>query len=529
MKRKFCAIALSALMLVSGGMLSACGQSEKPDSSGGGYTGGDTPVTYDTQAYVNLDINPSIELVVDENGKVLTVRGGNEDGLVLLYGEDSLKGKDVEKAIEIITKLAIEYGYIDENNTVIDTIVSSGDSEFAQSILSKVNTKVTATADSLGMTVTTDGEGAYSLVRKMEELKKEFPNNAAVQNVTIEKMRLALSVSETGDISLDAAVALSDEALVEMLKNASLKIEEYATAAYLDAKAQAQAIYEKATALVEYKVYGEYYLEVAMKAMTNPTVESLLGAAKAYYGGIYQAYAASAKGFELVCDAYELANKMSNYAFNETQIAAVATALGMESTEPLKGSDGKITVESIEAYADKLFKNTPASESLEQMKKDLSAALATAESQIKTEIDAVSAEFKPQIEAALQEADNMIKTVEGMFNTVPESVKSLLTQRLDELKAVLAEVRTLLDGEEISYAEIKAKAEALKAKADEYYEMIENDLDDSELAEINAKITEEVAKLSAQKAALDSALESAEQTARDYLAGLKAERSEKAE
>lgn len=527
MKRKFCAIALSALMLASGGMLSACGQGEKPDSSNGGTNGGTTVV--ETQAYVNLDINPSIELVVDENGKVLTVRGGNEDGLVLLYGEDSLKGEDVEAAIKTITELAIKYGYIDENNTVIDTIVSSGDSEFAQNILSKVNAKVTATASNLGMTVTTDGEGAYSLVRKMEELKKEFPNNAAVQNVTIEKMRLALSVSETGDISLDAAVALSDAELIEMLKNASLKIEEYATAAYLEAKAQAQAIYEKATALVEYKVYAEHYLAIAMNAVTNPTAENLIGAAKAYYGGIYQAYAASAKGFELVCDAYELANKMNNYAFDETQIAAVATALGMESTDALKNSDGNITVESIEAYADKLFKNTPASENLEQMKEDLSAALAAAEAQIKAEIDAVSAEFKPQIEAALAEADSMIKSVEGMFKTVPADVQKLLTSNLDELKAVLNDVRTLIGGEEISYAAIKAKAEALKAKADEYYGIIENDLSDSELVEVNAKIAEEVAKLSAEKAKLDSALESAEKIAKDYLSGLKAERSEKAE
>ena len=175
----------------------------------------------ENQAYVSLDINPAIELIVDKDNNVVSVRGENEDGQVLLYEETGIEGEKIDAALQKITDLAVQYGYLDENNKVVDTIVSSGNDEFAAEILSKVNTSVTATAENLGLSVTTDGEGAYSLLRKMDEVKKQFPNNKAIQNMSVSKFKLALSVSETGDISIDAAVAMDDAELIKMLKEAS--------------------------------------------------------------------------------------------------------------------------------------------------------------------------------------------------------------------------------------------------------------------------------------------------------------------
>ena len=341
MKKKICAVALSAVMVGAACSLSACdlfSQSNKPEK----------------QAYVSLDINPAVELIVDKNNNVVSVRGENEDGQVLLYEETGIKGEKIDVAIQKITDLAVKYGYLDENNKVVDTLVTSGDEAFAEQILGKVNTSVTATAANLGLTVTTDGEGAYSLLRKMDEVKKQFPNNSAVQNVSVQKFKLALSVSETGEISLDAAIALDDGELIEMLKEASTAIEEYATKAYTEAKTQALAVYEQATEIAGYGVYTAYYVE---KVLSHPLT--------AYYGGVYQIYASAAKGFDVICDVAELATSIKYYPLDETQINNVVTALGMESADELKNSDGEITVESIEAYADKLFKNTPASDTLE--------------------------------------------------------------------------------------------------------------------------------------------------------------------
>lgn len=64
-------------------------------------------------AYVTLDINPSIELVVDENNKVVDAVTLNEDADIA-YSDVSLIGKTVEDASSNIVDSAIDLGYITE-------------------------------------------------------------------------------------------------------------------------------------------------------------------------------------------------------------------------------------------------------------------------------------------------------------------------------------------------------------------------------------------------------------------------------
>ena len=493
MKKKFAAIALSAMLAGSMCALTACdfGGTDKAEK----------------QAYVSLDINPAIELIVDKDNNVVSVRGENEDGQVLLYEETGIKGEKIDAAINKITDLAVRYGYLDEDNKVVDTLVTSGDNAFASEILSKVNTSVTATAANLGLTVTTDGEGAYSLLRKMDEVKKQFPNNKAVQNMSVSKFKLALSVSETGEITLDAAVALDDSKLIEMLKEVSPQIEEFATATFVEAKTKALAVYEQATELAGYAVYTQYYLE---KMLSHPLT--------AYYGGVYQMYASAAKGFDVICDVASLAANVSNYPLNEAQINAVVTALGMESADALKNSKGEITVDSIEAYADKLFKNTPASETLEQTKGALTKALAQAESVIKEKVNEMTAEYKPQIETALASARQVTATVESL---IPEGIKNAFNTVTSDLKDILNEIDGIIAGEKLDLNVLRDKANRLDEKATEYLNKIKADMSEEEFAEVEARKAAAIAKMSEQKQALDKALDDAATAAKDYLSQLK--------
>lgn len=87
-----------------------------------------TPQVEEACSFVSLDINPEISLTIDENELVVSVYGENEDGQVLLYEESAnIVGKDIESAIDKIVSLAIEYGYLDEENKVVGTTVSSAD------------------------------------------------------------------------------------------------------------------------------------------------------------------------------------------------------------------------------------------------------------------------------------------------------------------------------------------------------------------------------------------------------------------
>ena len=494
MKKNLGAITLSAILLGTSFALAACGEGE-PQAKG---------------AYVSLDINPAIELIVDEKNQVVSVRGENEDGQVLLYEETGIEGASIDDAIAKITDLAIEYGYLDEENKVIDTLIASDDDEFASELLEKVNATVSATAANLGLSVTTDGKGAYSLLRKMEEIKNQFPNNAAIQSMSVQKFKLALSVSEKGDLSLEAAAELDDSELIQKLKELHPQIEAFATDAYEQAKIKALAVYEQATQLAVYGVYTQFYLE---KVLTHPLT--------AYYGGVYQMYASAAKGFDVVCDVAELGAKAEKYPFSEEQIDAVVSALGMQSSEPLKNADGEVTVQSIEAYADRLFKNTPASDALEQTKNALSEALASAELVIKEKVSEMAAEYKPQVERAVESARQILTSVETAFSVLPSSVISVLNTATADLKDVLTEFDAILEGETLDVKVLREKANFLQQKADEYLDLIEKDLSEEELAAIEERKASVINGMQSYKTAFEQALDEAANAAKEYLTARK--------
>ena len=494
MKKRFLSIVLAVALVCSVGAFTACGGNDDKDK----------------QAYVSLDINPSIELIVDKNDNVVSVRGENEDGQVLLYEETGIIGEKVDVAVKKITDLAIQYGYLNENNKVVETLVSAGDKKVADKLLDKVNATVTATAEKTGLSVTTDGEGAYSLLRKMEQVKKQFPNNKAVQNMTPAKFRLALSVSETGEITLETAIELDDAELVEMLKEASAKIEAYATEAYLEAKEKAFAVYDEATKLAVYGVYTQFYFE---KILSHPVT--------AYYGGVYQMYASASKGINVICDIAEHAIKVCNYPLNEEQVAKIAEILGLESVDVLKNANGEITVASIEAYVDKLFKNSPEYDDLQQVKAELSNALNEIEITVKAKIDELAKEYQPQIETAVAMAESVAESIETLVAGLPEAVKAEITSATEELKNILNNVKAIANGEKVSIDDLRKEADRLENKANEYLDKINADLSKEELAELQKRADAVVDKMTKQKAELEKAIAEAEKVAKDYLESLK--------
>jgi len=83
---------------------------------------------YATVAYINVDINPSIELAVNRFNRVNKVIPLNWDGEELVK-KDSLKGLDVNDSIKKIIASATDMGYISEDkyNNIEITIVKLKD------------------------------------------------------------------------------------------------------------------------------------------------------------------------------------------------------------------------------------------------------------------------------------------------------------------------------------------------------------------------------------------------------------------
>ena len=121
----------------------------------------------DKSAYVSVDINPSVELIVGSDGKVTGVRGTNEDGLVLLYNESGIEGETVKNAVAKIVNLAVEQGYLNEDNKVVNTTVAATTDKKTEKLEKEVDKVITATADKSGLKVKIDTDGAYSVQRRL--------------------------------------------------------------------------------------------------------------------------------------------------------------------------------------------------------------------------------------------------------------------------------------------------------------------------------------------------------------------------
>ena len=423
------------------------------------------------QSYVSLDINPAIELTLDANNKVISAYGANEDGQVLLYGEVSVVGLNVEAAVEKITDLAVEYGFIDEDNKVVGTSVSSKTDALATDLLSKINAKVTATADKAGITVTTDADGAWSLIRKFNAFKEEHPNAA---NLTISEFKLAVAASETGEISLEAAVELDDTALIKMINDAHKGVKEYATKAYEKAKADAEAAYDKAVTALTDCVYN--------LVVTSDDDGVILGAN-------YNKLNLAAVALDSAADAIAFAQDIR---LNQTDLTIPATGIALAlgvSIDELKNNDGKVTLESIYDYIDLLYKNGDITDTQHE---SIEKKIETSENNDQTVIDGTVNAVKASISASVELITDG-KTIPGVDTTDGLTVE---------------EIRTLAD-----YAKVEAKA---------YLKRLEAALDADELKSINQLKSAIESQMQTAKATMEDAIAQAKTAAETRLAELKA-------
>lgn len=461
-------------------------------------------------SYVSMDINPSIELTVDENSKVVSVYAANEDANVLLYEEQGIVGANVEDAVAKITELAIELGYLDETNKVVGTTVSSENAEWVKALQEKVNTKITATAQESGLEISTDAEGAYSLLRKLEKFKAEHPENQAIQSISVSRFKLALSASENGEISLESAVQLNDAELIKLVEASHKKLEVFATDAYNKAKQEAYAIFDELSGIAIDGIYGEIYLANMTSHLST-----------FWYGHAYQMYKTSARGFDAIADALVFVEMYKNYPLDDEQVASVMSALAVTDRKAIEDFDGNVTVSSIYAYADKEFKNTPISAELEAKKAELDAALDTCESIADAKIKEELKKYQPQIEQAISASKQVIDMIASML---PAPIKSALEAQTVEYNTIINELTAILETGVVSQEKMRQCASKMSELSEAMLSKIKADLSEAELSQAEQRIADKQATVDTYKQAMEQTLAQAEATVKAELQALKNER-----
>lgn len=148
---------------------------------GAGFGWNTYQANYAVVSTVSLDVNPSIEITVNQKERVLDVTALNEDGKKILDDMD-FKGSDIDVTVNAIIGSMLRHGYISELSNSILVSVDSKDSASAAALQEKLANEVNA----LLQTETFSGAVISQTVSRDDELE----TLASQHNISVGKAKL---------------------------------------------------------------------------------------------------------------------------------------------------------------------------------------------------------------------------------------------------------------------------------------------------------------------------------------------------
>lgn len=382
-------------------------------------------------SFMSIDINPSIELTFDENGKVASVRAKNDDAAILLTDVD-LTGMTAEQATAQITQLAEKMGYLNADNTGVKILAAADSAEAEAELLRRA-----AEGAEKGSKLCKVTNASSLLEREVKKLQETAPSLYA--NLTPAKLRLIKAVMQFDKtMTVELGSTLSVKQLGNMLQSQHERMKEYISDGLEDK-------YEQ--------------LEGTLSAEIQAKINAL-------YGEEYALLAQSAADIERLADRLE--EQLENLPLSQEDLLAITDLLSLENTDALKDSSGNVTAESVENYLD-CMDDTSDDDALEELldqaedilekydgdEQQLTdemlaeiAAIVKEDVQI-TDLDALE-EYAKQLEEAAEELQKSIeltaeqKTQLKQFETQLDNIEDEIEKQLkDEIKAVKEDFRKL--------------------------------------------------------------------------------------
>lgn len=169
--KKLAIISTFAFILVVAVIAIGCSFGKTPEA---------TPTVKDT--VITLDLNPSIELTVDEKGMVASVYGANDEGkMIIIDVENEIVGKKYDEALNLILEIQTECGFFvkatsnEEYNNLTITIDTEATQNEINAIEAEVKAKVEAKLTALDVEIankitTVKNNTKQALIDKLLEL-----------------------------------------------------------------------------------------------------------------------------------------------------------------------------------------------------------------------------------------------------------------------------------------------------------------------------------------------------------------------
>ena len=160
---------------------------------------------------IYLDVNPSIELSIDTDGKVIECLAANEDAEVII-GTLELKGVDMNTALTALIGSMYINGYLStDSNSILVSIDSTDDSK-EDTLLAGVTEKITGVFEKSNM--------ACSIIAQKVEKTKDLVDKAKEMGVSVGKMHLvdkmvgALDELQNADIGTLVGMSIKELDLI---------------------------------------------------------------------------------------------------------------------------------------------------------------------------------------------------------------------------------------------------------------------------------------------------------------------------
>ena len=209
---------------------------------------------------VSLDVNPSIQLQVSKNEKVLSAEALNEDARVILDGMD-LKGTQLKVAVNAIVGSLLQNGYLDRLSSAILISVEDDDAQRAARLESDLTAEV-------GTALENASAGA-AILSQILSMDTGLQAQAQSSSISVGKAAMIRDIQAlNSQLDFDALSALSVEELKQLRETGApdMPIGTAATAAaamqYAGVSSSA-VTYDVDPELDEYPAYYEVELYTA--------------------------------------------------------------------------------------------------------------------------------------------------------------------------------------------------------------------------------------------------------------------------
>lgn len=330
---------------------------------------------------VTIDINPSIELIVDSDNKVVSVTALNDDGNVIIVGE-AIVGKTADEAVAMIVSIASDTGYLVKGN-------------------------VEASENEIKISVSGEGRSQKKLYASIEKKVEKVISEEKIEAAIVKQE--ALKQEALKKLALDADPLLTAEEVEQMSETELLNVIKLA-------RIERAVLY---TEELE-KMYNEakaYEIELTEKEEVRKVIDELdvtYQLVKTQYGLLVDSFSKSITSIEEAKYTYFVSPE-STYQKEYAKLLEAKKELLEQKAEVANLPEG-------------------------QAKEDAKAELAVKE-RIYNEIQRVVDEAYNFAMAIIDELVKGLRAIEARLNDVldslPSEIKTTLNAKTEEIEAVV--------------------------------------------------------------------------------------------